>query len=56
MLVHILKSKIHRAQVSAANVEYEGSLTIDADFMDRVGLLPFEKILCSNMANAATPT
>jgi aspartate 1-decarboxylase len=53
MLVHILKSKIHRAQVTAANVGYEGSMTIDADLMDKVGLLPFERILCSNMANAA---
>ena len=53
MLVHILKSKIHRAQVTAANVGYEGSMTIDSDLMAKVGLLPFEKILCSNMANAA---
>jgi aspartate 1-decarboxylase len=28
-------------------------MTIDSDLMDKVGLLPFEKILCSNMANAA---
>jgi aspartate 1-decarboxylase len=53
MLVHILKSKIHRAQVTAANVGYEGSMTIDTDLMEKVGFLPFEKILCSNMANAA---
>jgi aspartate 1-decarboxylase len=53
MLVHILKSKIHRAQITAANVEYEGSMGIDLDLMDKVGLLPFERILCSNMANAA---
>jgi len=48
-----LKSKIHRAKVTGGNVQYEGSLTIDEDFMDKVGLVPFEKILCSNMANAA---
>jgi aspartate 1-decarboxylase len=53
MLVHILKSKIHRAVVAEGNLEYEGSLTIDRDLMDRVGLLPYEKILCSNMANGA---
>lgn len=53
MLVHLLKSKIHRAQVTAGNLEYEGSLTIDRDLMDKVGLLPYERILCSNMANAA---
>jgi aspartate 1-decarboxylase len=53
MLLFLLKSKIHRAGVTAANVNYEGSMTIDRDFMDKVGLLPYEKILCSNMANAA---
>ncbi len=53
MLVHLLKSKIHRARVTAANVEYEGSMSIDLDLMEKVGLLPYEKILCSNMANAA---
>ncbi len=51
MLVHVLKSKIHRATVTGAHVEYEGSLTIAADLMERVGLLPYERILCSNMAN-----
>lgn len=53
MLVHLLKSKIHRAQVTAANLNYEGSMTIDKDLMEKVGLLPYERILCSNMANAA---
>src|SRR5258708_39406980 len=53
MLLFLLKSKIHRAQVTAANVNYEGSMTIDRDFMDNVGLLPHERILCSNVANAA---
>jgi aspartate 1-decarboxylase len=53
MLVHLLKSKIHRARVTAANLEYEGSMTIDRDLLDKVGLLPYERILCSNMANAA---
>jgi len=53
MLVYLLKSKIHRAEVTGANTAYEGSMTIDRDFMDKVGLLPYEKILCSNLANAA---
>lgn len=51
MLIHLLKSKIHRATVTGASVDYEGSLTIDAELMDRVGLFPFERILCGNMAN-----
>jgi aspartate 1-decarboxylase len=52
MLVHLLKSKIHQARVTAANLDYEGSLTIDANLMDKVGMVPYERILCSNMANA----
>lgn len=51
MLVHLLKSKIHRARVTAGNVNYEGSLSIDAELMKKVGFFPYEKILCGNMAN-----
>ncbi len=51
MFVHVLKSKIHRAQVTAGDVNYEGSLGIARDLMDKVGLLPYERILCGNMAN-----
>ncbi len=53
MMLHLLKSKIHRARVTAANLDYEGSMSIDRDLMDKVGLLPYERILCSNLANAA---
>jgi aspartate 1-decarboxylase len=51
MLVHLLKSKIHRATVTGGNVNYEGSLTIASDLMEKVGLLPYEKILCGVMDN-----
>lgn len=51
MLVHLLKSKIHRAQVTGASLNYEGSLTIDEDLMATVGLRPYERILCGNLAN-----
>jgi aspartate 1-decarboxylase len=51
MQIHVLKSKIHRAMVTGASLNYEGSLTIDLDLMDKVGFLPFERVLCSNMAN-----
>jgi aspartate 1-decarboxylase len=53
MLIHLLKSKIHRATVTGASVDYEGSLTIAEDLIEAVGLLPYERILCSNMANGA---
>jgi aspartate 1-decarboxylase len=51
MLIHLLKSKIHRARVTASSLNYEGSLTIAEDLMAKVGLVPFERILCSNLAN-----
>jgi aspartate 1-decarboxylase len=51
MQLHLLKSKIHRAQVTGSSLNYEGSLTIAEDLMERVGLLPYERILCSNLAN-----
>jgi aspartate 1-decarboxylase len=53
MQIQLLKSKIHRAQVTDAHLDYEGSLTIAADLMEKTGLYPFEKILCSNLANGA---
>jgi aspartate 1-decarboxylase len=51
MQIILLKSKIHRATVTGGNVEYEGSLTIAADLMEKCGLQEYEKILCGNMAN-----
>jgi aspartate 1-decarboxylase len=51
MQFYVLKSKIHRATVTGSNVNYEGSLTIAVDLMDKVGLVPYERILCSNLAN-----
>ncbi|MCU0784406.1 MAG: aspartate 1-decarboxylase [Verrucomicrobia bacterium] len=53
MLVYLLKSKIHRARVTGASLDYEGSLTIAEDLMEQAGLLPYERILCSNLANGA---
>ena len=51
MQIHLLRSKIHRALVTDANVEYEGSLTIDPHLMDKVHLLPYERVVCGNLAN-----
>ena len=51
MQVHLLKSKIHRAQVTDSSLDYEGSLTIALDLMEKAGFLPFERVLCSNLAN-----
>src|SRR5258708_1346360 len=51
MQVCLLKSKIHRATITDGNLKYEGSLTIASDLMEKCGLIPYERILCSNMAN-----
>jgi aspartate 1-decarboxylase len=51
MQIHILKSKLHRATVTGGNVQYEGSLTIDAALMERAGMHPYERILCGNLTN-----
>jgi aspartate 1-decarboxylase len=51
MTICLLKSKIHRATVTAASIDYEGSLTIASDLAERVGLRPYEKILVGNLAN-----
>ena len=51
MQVQILKSKVHKARVTGASVDYEGSLTIASDLMEKVGLLAYEKILVGNMGN-----
>ena len=51
MLLTMLKSKLHRVAVTGASLHYEGSLTISADLAERVGLLPYERILVGNMAN-----
>lgn len=47
----MLKSKLHMARVTSVQRDYEGSLSIDRDLMDAVKLLPYEKVLVSNMAN-----
>jgi aspartate 1-decarboxylase len=49
----MLKSKIHRATVTDANVDYEGSITLDEELMDAAGLLPYEQVNIYNITNGA---
>ena len=51
MLRTMLRSKLHMARVTEANLEYMGSLTVDRDLMDAVGMVPNEQILVANHAN-----
>jgi aspartate 1-decarboxylase len=45
MLVSVLKSKIHRATVTGANIDYMGSISIDSSLMEHANILPYEKVL-----------
>jgi aspartate 1-decarboxylase len=47
------RTKIHRATVTAADLNYVGSLTVDTDLMAAAGLLPFEQIAVVNINNGA---
>jgi aspartate 1-decarboxylase len=51
MLRTFLRSKIHRATVTDANLEYEGSITIDKDLMDAAHLAPYELVHVLNLHN-----
>ncbi len=47
----MLKSKLHRATVTDANVDYEGSITIDEALMEATDILPYEKVAIYNVSN-----
>lgn len=51
MWLEILKSKIHRATVTDANLNYEGSITIDEDLIDAAGMIVHEKVAIVNNNN-----
>ena len=51
MKLTLLKSKLHRIKVTEANLDYEGSLTLDPDDMEAVGIVQYEKILCADVEN-----
>ena len=47
----VLRSKIHRATVTEADLNYEGSMTIDKNLMEAAGMLPFEQVKVYNINN-----
>ena len=53
MQIELLKCKIHRATVPDANLNYEGSITLDRALMDAAGILPFEKVGILDIHNGA---
>ena len=50
---HMMKSKIHRATITSADLHYEGSLTVDQDLLDAADLLSYEEIQVVNVNNGA---
>ncbi len=51
MMRTMLKSKIHRARVTGACVEYEGSVTIDSDLLTAANILEYEQVHIYNVSN-----
>jgi aspartate 1-decarboxylase len=49
----MMKAKLHRATVTQADLEYEGSIAIDMDLLDRAGILPHEQVDVLNITNGA---
>ena len=50
---HLMKSKIHRATITAADLHYEGSLTVDEDLLDAADLRTHEEVQVVNVNNGA---
>lgn len=53
MFRNMLKSKIHRAKVTEADLHYIGSITIDEDLIERTDILEYEKVLVVNIDNGS---
>lgn len=53
MHLRILKAKIHRAVVTHANLDYEGSVTIDTELLDACGILPYEAVSIWNVTRGS---
>lgn len=51
MLIKMFKSKIHRATITGANVDYEGSVKIDSDLLDLAQIKPFQEVHLWNVSN-----
>jgi aspartate 1-decarboxylase len=49
----MMSGKIHRATVTEANLDYEGSITLDPDLMEAAGILPYEQVAVVDVTNGA---
>jgi aspartate 1-decarboxylase len=53
MAIEVLRSKIHRARVTDANLDYDGSFTIDSEIMKLAGILPYQAVEIYNVTNGS---
>jgi aspartate 1-decarboxylase len=51
LYITLLKSKLHHARVTSADLNYVGSLTLDSALMQAAGIAPYEKVLVANVEN-----
>ena len=56
MMIEMLKAKLHRAVVTEANLQYNGSISIDPALCEAVGILEYEKVDVLNITNGARLT
>jgi len=51
MLVSMLRAKLHHARVTDADINYVGSITIDTEILEQVGMVPYEMVLVADVEN-----
>ena len=51
MFIKLLKAKLHNATITDAKLHYMGSLAIDSELMETVGILPYESVLIADLTN-----
>lgn len=51
-IIRLMHAKLHRVRVTSANVDYVGSISIDPELMEKVGILPLEEVEIVNLNNA----
>ena len=51
MFVKLMKSKLHRATITETKLHYPGSIAIDSELMEAVGILPYESVLIADLNN-----
>ena len=51
MLVKLLKAKLHSGAVTDAKLHYQGSMKVDSELLEKVGIMPYESVIVSDLTN-----